>query len=137
MPQKSQKKSGKEYERFTRLPRNEVLDLIFQLFEEKPSWSFKDIRIRTEQPADHLKEILPDVAMLHRSGELNGHYTLLNTFKANENRVRFDSCGSLDNHAYSPHPKAKAEMPAPVSPGAMAVDASDEEEEDEDMEEIQ
>jgi transcription initiation factor TFIIF subunit beta len=71
------------------MPRNQLLDLLFGLFEQQPSWSFKDLRAKTEQPADYLKEVLADVAMIHRSGELNGQYTLQDTFKNGDRASTF------------------------------------------------
>lgn len=55
--------------------------MLFALFAEKSNWSFKDLRARTEQPAEYLKEVLTLIAFLHRSGELNGQYTLLENYQ--------------------------------------------------------
>jgi transcription initiation factor TFIIF subunit beta len=60
--------------------------MLFAIFEEKPNWSFKELRARTEQPAEYLKEVLSLIAVLHRSGELNGQYTLLENYRDPENQ---------------------------------------------------
>jgi transcription initiation factor TFIIF subunit beta len=60
--------------------------MLFALFAEKPSWSFKELRSRTEQPAEYLKEVLTMIAFLHRSGELNGQYTLLDNYRDQESQ---------------------------------------------------
>ena len=52
-----------------RLPRNEVLDTLFDLFKEKCRWSAKDLREATQQPEAYLKELLPVMAFSHRKGE--------------------------------------------------------------------
>lgn len=63
-----------------RLPRNQLLDLLFQLFREQPRWSFKPLRERTQQPEVYLKEVLNEIAVLHRSGEHNGMWELSEIF---------------------------------------------------------
>ncbi|KAF9223418.1 hypothetical protein BS17DRAFT_139134 [Gyrodon lividus] len=68
------------FERMARLPRNQLLDLLFQLFREQPRWSFKPLRERTQQPEIYLKEVLNDIAILHRSGEYNGMWELSEIF---------------------------------------------------------
>ncbi|KAN0093369.1 Transcription initiation factor IIF, beta subunit domain containing protein [Tylopilus felleus] len=109
------------FERMARFPRNQLLDLLFQLFREQPRWSFKPLRERTQQPEVYLKEILNEIAILHRSGEYNGMWELSEIF-AREG--------------------VKAEnVPGPSSEtngGDVAMEDYDEEEEDEDedMEEV-
>jgi len=118
---KTQQRSGKEFERFARIPRNQLLDMIFRLFEEQPSWSFKDLRTKTEQPAEYLKVVLQEVASLHRSGELNGQWTLLETFQGRQQHIK-DETAVID--------------PTADSPTALDTN-SDDVDDDEDMEEIQ
>ena len=63
-----------------RMPRNQLLDMLFQLFQEQPRWSIKPLRERTQQPEAYLKEVLGDIATLHRSGEFNGLWELSDIF---------------------------------------------------------
>jgi len=115
---KTTKRSGKDFERFARIPRDQLLDMLFALFSEKSSWSFKDLRSRTEQPAEYLKEVLTMIAFLHRSGELNGQYTLLENYRDQENRdsIKFESVENMTQ--------------------GEATTGVPEEDEDEDMEEV-
>ncbi|KAJ8468384.1 hypothetical protein ONZ45_g17264 [Pleurotus djamor] len=69
------------FERMARMPRNQLLDLIFQLFRENERWALRPLRERTQQPEVYLKEVLGEVAMLHRSGEFNGMWELKDNFK--------------------------------------------------------
>ncbi|KLO15281.1 transcription initiation factor IIF, beta subunit [Schizopora paradoxa] len=69
------------FERYARVARNVLLDSLFALYREKPRWSAKDLRTRTEQPEAYLKEVLSDIADLHRSGEFNGLYELKPNFR--------------------------------------------------------
>ena len=64
-----------------RIPRNQLLDLIFNLFRDIPRWGIKPLREKTQQPEAYLKEVLSEVAALHRSGEYNGLWELKENFK--------------------------------------------------------
>jgi len=128
---KTQKKGGKDFERFARMPRDRLLDLLFVLFEEKSSWPFKDLRARTEQPADYLKDVLSGIASLHRSGELNGQYTLLENFKTREQQSEQVKAEGSSSTLY-PSPSG-----GDVSMGGEEDDDDDDDDEDDDMEEVQ
>ncbi|KAI0080933.1 transcription initiation factor IIF beta subunit [Panus rudis PR-1116 ss-1] len=70
-----------QFERMARMPRDALLDLLFSLFREKEHWSIKPLRERTQQPEVYLKEVLNEIAFLHRSGEHNGQWELMANFK--------------------------------------------------------
>ena len=53
----------------TRRERNVLLDEIFGLFREYSHWKFADIKARTNQPEQYLKETLEMVAHLVRTGD--------------------------------------------------------------------
>jgi len=74
-PQKGQ------FERMARMPRDQLLDLLFSLFRENEHWSIRPLRERTQQPEIYLKEVLSEIAFLHRSGEYNGTWELMANFK--------------------------------------------------------
>ncbi|CDO75798.1 hypothetical protein BN946_scf184934.g13 [Trametes cinnabarina] len=65
----------------TRLPRNALLDILFRLFEGQTQWSFKALRERTQQPEAYLKEVLPEIAYVHRVGQHRGLWELSAVFK--------------------------------------------------------
>ncbi|EJD52856.1 hypothetical protein AURDEDRAFT_111380 [Auricularia subglabra TFB-10046 SS5] len=83
-PSRSQKPQARkgEFERFARMPRNELYDALFERFKEKPDWSLKELRARTQQPEAYLKEVLAEVATLHRSGEKVGLWTLKTNYSS-------------------------------------------------------
>ena len=64
-----------------RMPRNQLLDQLFSLFRDPPRWGIRTLRERTQQPEAYLKEVLSEVAFLHRSGEYNGLWELKDNFK--------------------------------------------------------
>ena len=70
-----------QYERMARMPRNQLLGALFALFREREQWSIKLLREKTQQPEVYLKEVLSEIATLHRSGEFNGTWELMPSFK--------------------------------------------------------
>ena len=64
-----------------RIPRNQLLDALFTAFREREHWSVKQLRERTQQPEAYLKEVLSEIAFMHRSGEHNGTWELMANFK--------------------------------------------------------
>lgn len=53
----------------TRMPQNELLDLIYQAFREYKYWPFKTLKARLRQPEVYLKQTLEMVAHLVKSGD--------------------------------------------------------------------
>lgn len=53
----------------TRMPQNELLDLIYQCFREHKYWPFSALKARLNQPEAYLKQTLEMVAHLVRSGD--------------------------------------------------------------------
>ncbi|KAL2003928.1 hypothetical protein VTN02DRAFT_1624 [Thermoascus thermophilus] len=53
----------------TRMPQNELLDLIYQCFREHKYWPFKTLKARLRQPEAYLKQTLEMVAHLVKSGD--------------------------------------------------------------------
>ena len=64
-----------------RMPRNQLLDMLFGLYRDREHWSVKQLRERTQQPEAYLKEVLSEIAFMHRSGEHNGTWELMSNFK--------------------------------------------------------
>jgi transcription initiation factor TFIIF subunit beta len=114
-PQKGQ------YERMARMPRNQLLDALFSLFREREQWPIKVLREKTQQPEVYLKEVLSEIATLHRSGEFNGTWELMPSFKGDG--IKAEGMSQL----YASQP----------SNADVSMDDYDEEEDDEDdMEEV-
>ncbi|KAJ7250577.1 transcription initiation factor IIF, beta subunit-domain-containing protein, partial [Mycena rebaudengoi] len=70
-----------QFERMARIPRNQLLDLIFQLFRDQPRWGIKPLRERTQQPEVYLKEVLSEVAFLNKTGEFSSLWELKEMYK--------------------------------------------------------
>ncbi|KIL62436.1 hypothetical protein M378DRAFT_1055660 [Amanita muscaria Koide BX008] len=115
-----QKPAKGTFERMARMPRNQLLDQIFNLFRDPQRWGIKPLREKTQQPEAYLKEVLSEVAFLHRSGEFNGLWELKDNFKNN-------GSGDRPTDVYG-------ELGVGGSQSDITMDTLKEEEEDEDDE---
>ncbi|KAI0091172.1 transcription initiation factor IIF, beta subunit-domain-containing protein [Irpex rosettiformis] len=111
-----------QFERMARMPRNQLLDMLFSLFREREHWPVRMLRERTQQPEAYLKEVLGEIAFMHRSGEHNGTWELMANYK-----------GEGIKGENVPGPSLSGD----VSPKAEdAMDEDDDDSDDEDMEEV-
>ncbi|EDK37990.2 hypothetical protein PGUG_02088 [Meyerozyma guilliermondii ATCC 6260] len=67
--------------RAVRMPRKDLLDLLFRLFEEYEYWSMKGLKERTRQPESFLKECLDSIAILIKKGPYTSKYSLRPEYK--------------------------------------------------------
>ncbi|KAF2662879.1 hypothetical protein K491DRAFT_686040 [Lophiostoma macrostomum CBS 122681] len=51
-----------------RIPKNELIDLLHTCFDQFAYWPMKSLKQKTRQPEAYLKEVLPDIAILIKSG---------------------------------------------------------------------
>lgn len=63
------------------MPRNELLDALFKLFESHPYWQLKALTEHVKQPQSYLKEVLAEIAQLLPRGPYVGMWTLKDQFK--------------------------------------------------------
>jgi transcription initiation factor TFIIF subunit beta len=64
-----------------RIPKDQLLDLIFTAFREFQFWSMKALRQRTQQPDAYLRQVLEEVAVLNKSGKFANTYSLTDAYK--------------------------------------------------------
>lgn len=67
--------------RAIRMPKKDLLDLLFRLFEEYEYWSMKGLKERTRQPESYLKESLESIANLIKKGPYTSKYNLKPEYK--------------------------------------------------------
>ncbi|KAK6462644.1 transcription initiation factor IIF, beta subunit-domain-containing protein [Scheffersomyces coipomensis] len=67
--------------RAIRMPKKDLLDLLFRLFEEYEYWSMKGLKERTRQPESYLKESLDSIANLIKKGPYTSKYNLKPEFR--------------------------------------------------------
>ena len=121
-----------------RMPRNQLLDQLFALFRDTPHWSIRPLREKTQQPEAYLKEVLAEIAFLHKSGEHNGLWELKDVFK--DEGVRLFIQPLIRDFVNSFGHQMKAEnVPGPSSLGDVkteAMEVDDDDDDDDDMEEV-
>ncbi|KAJ1914282.1 hypothetical protein H4219_004866 [Mycoemilia scoparia] len=70
-----QQKKQKEA-KYARMPREELRDLLFSVFEDYQYWSMKGLIEYTKQPQQFLREVLLEIAELNRDGSFASLYSL-------------------------------------------------------------
>ncbi|KAJ1307495.1 hypothetical protein OPQ81_001594 [Rhizoctonia solani] len=107
-----------QFERAARIPKNELLDMLFKLFMVQSHWSMKVLRERTKQPLDYLKETLEEIAILHKSGPHTNTWSLQ---------------ASYAQQFGAPPPEANVATSSTIN---NMVESDEDEDEDEDMDEV-
>ncbi|KAF9115822.1 hypothetical protein BGX27_006253 [Mortierella sp. AM989] len=64
----------------TRMPRNELQDMLFAAFEQFPYWSFKGLIEHVKQPHSYLKEVLNEIGEFIKKGPYTSKYQLKSEF---------------------------------------------------------
>jgi len=62
------KKTDRVLDKRDRKDKEVVLDMLFDLFAQKPHWEMKQLVDRTNQPQQYLKELLAEVAVYNKKG---------------------------------------------------------------------
>ncbi|KAF9915075.1 hypothetical protein BX616_006948 [Lobosporangium transversale] len=60
----------------TRMPKNELVDMLFSAFEQYPYWSFRGLVEYVKQPHSYLKEVLSEICEFIRKGPYTARYQL-------------------------------------------------------------
>ncbi|KAJ4409045.1 hypothetical protein N0V91_002860 [Didymella pomorum] len=78
-------KSKPQQNKAARISHRELLDLLHSLFDEYQYWSMKALKQRTKQPEQFLKEVLPELAHLVKSGSFASHWQRQQQFSIDRN----------------------------------------------------
>ncbi|PVU90070.1 hypothetical protein BB561_005037 [Smittium simulii] len=96
--------------RTERMPRNELIDMLFGAFEKYQYWTFKGLVEYSRQPSTFLKEVLSDIAILNKRGPYSSMYSLKPEFSMgntnsissiNSNEVNTNSVYTNNQNNYS------------------------------------
>lgn len=69
-----------------RLPKAEVMDLVFKAFEKFAYWSLKGLVDYTQQPTIYLKEVLAEICVFNKRGPYKNLFELRPEYKRSQNR---------------------------------------------------
>ncbi|KAK0536877.1 hypothetical protein OC834_001007 [Tilletia horrida] len=72
--------TAKNTEKRARMPKNELLDMLWPMFESQTHIRLKALAERTQQPEAYLRDVLNEVADLHKRGPYTGHYSIKPAF---------------------------------------------------------
>lgn len=114
-----------------RMPKKEILDYLFKLFDEYDYWSLKGLKERTRQPEAHLKECLDKVAILVKKGPYAFKYTLRPEYKKLKEEERKATLGELadDQSGFAGSPSSFDENGVPqFTSDGQPMDVDEEEE---------
>ncbi|CAK9440412.1 uncharacterized protein LODBEIA_P45120 [Lodderomyces beijingensis] len=78
---KSTQPKNKADGRAIRMPKEDLLNMLFRLFEEYEYWSMKGLKEKTKQPESYLKESLESVAHLIKKGPYTSKWALKPEYK--------------------------------------------------------
>lgn len=114
----------------TRIERNDLLDLLFTLFEEFDYWSLKGLKDRTKQPEVYLKEVLESMAVLIKKGPYAMRYSLKPEYRQIKQKKNEDQKGSSSLSEYMNQTNGKT--PASGSGAGSGENNNDDNDDDDD-----
>lgn len=80
------KKQAAKDNRTARADKDAVVRDLFKAFAEHRYWGLRDLRIKLNQPEQWVKECLEDIATMHRHGDFNGKWELLDSYKVGDQK---------------------------------------------------
>lgn len=104
----------------TRMPRNELMDMLFSAFEQYPYWSFKGLVEYVKQPQSYLKEVLSEICNFIKKGPYTAKYQLKPEFAGAAGRAAAAS-GIVPSGSSSGSGLASAENETTFNPAAVGV----------------
>lgn len=111
-------------DRMERMDRKDLMEMLFACFEKYPYWPLKGLVEHTKQPTAFLKEVLTEIAFLHKRGPYVSNYSL---------KPEFRKSTSNGNIAEGAGTEANDEIGGAAS---TAADAEDVDNEDDDFEDV-
>jgi len=82
------KKEDMVQDKMTRMPRQDLIDMIFSCFERQEYWTLKHLRDVTKQPTAWLKEILSELCLYNKRGEHKNTFELRPEYKHSSNATK-------------------------------------------------
>ncbi|RKP22798.1 transcription initiation factor IIF, beta subunit-domain-containing protein [Syncephalis pseudoplumigaleata] len=121
----------------TRMPRENLITLLFSAFEKYQYWNLKGIMKYTNQPQAYLKEVLADICYLVKKGKYHSMYRLKEEYR----KLTSSSDGTMNPEAQAGDNEVEDDMDGAAtdqgstSGGAHAIDDGDDADDDDEFEE--
>lgn len=81
-------KNKSQQNKYNRMPQNELIDMLHSMFDDFKYWTMKAIKAKVKQPEAYLKETLPRIAEMVRSGTFASTWKRQETFNMNRSLGR-------------------------------------------------
>jgi transcription initiation factor TFIIF subunit beta len=98
------KKAKQTGDKRARLEKHELLDRLFSMFSDKPYWSISAMKNTLEQPEQHLREVLKEIAEMEPEGQYRHLWRLkeewgtqLQESKAKGTKLEYDGVDGEEN----------------------------------------
>jgi len=89
-------KQKSQQNKAARVSREELVDMLHNAFDEFQYWPMKSLKQRTKQPEQYLKEVLPEIAQLIRSGSFASTWQRLPMYNATRNLSQQQAAAAPD-----------------------------------------
>ncbi|CEQ43124.1 SPOSA6832_05025 [Sporobolomyces salmonicolor] len=120
--------------RFSRIPKNELLDALFTHFGTAQYWTLRSLNDHVKQPQVYLKEVLGEIATLVKNGPYAGMYALKPEYKGGSGVKSLGAAAGDAGGAglQQGETKVKPDPDAGASAGVKLEEGLDEDSEDDD-----
>ncbi|WBW72485.1 transcription factor TFIIF complex beta subunit Tfg2 [Schizosaccharomyces osmophilus] len=121
----------------SRIPRNELLDILFKCFEDYEYWTLKGLREYVKQPEVYLKEVLDSIAILNKRGPYALKYSLKPEYKGTMDAATRELLNQqVSQSELSQHQNADKDSASPTGPSSSASDVNKDGDNDDEVEMI-
>ncbi|CAB91188.1 Transcription initiation factor IIF subunit beta [Schizosaccharomyces pombe] len=109
----------------SRIPRNELLDILFKCFEDYEYWTLKGLREYVKQPEVYLKEVLDSIAILNKRGPYALKYSLKPEYKGTMDAASVELRNQQASQSESSSIDHTGKNTSPDNPGTNAEEDED------------
>ena len=73
--------------RTARMEKHDLVRILLDHFKTHRIWGLRDLKAVVHQPEQFLREILSEIAFMHKQGDFNGKWELKKEYKANDDAL--------------------------------------------------
>ncbi|KAF2405142.1 hypothetical protein EJ06DRAFT_552577 [Trichodelitschia bisporula] len=135
----AEKKARPQENKAARIPKEDLIDLLAQKFQEFKFWGLKELKHATRQPEAYLREVLSEIAVMVKTGPAANTWTLRPLNAEQVELAKHLRNEPLEAFKTEDMPHVKQEEIAPYvegSGGMSTADNSDDEDDDDEMEDV-
>lgn len=69
------------------MEKHDLVRILLDNFKRHRIWGLRDLKAVVQQPEQFLREILSEIAFMHKQGDFNGKWELKKEYKANDDAL--------------------------------------------------